>query len=60
MPPGAPSGLITDNDGTIDPKNFATIRTTSIVQREQKEHLHEGAYSKHFCLHLSAVCLQFF
>ena len=35
---GAVSSL-TDNDGTIDPKNFATIRTTSIVQRQQKEHL---------------------
>ena len=45
MPPGAPSGL-TDNDGTIDPKNFATIRTTSIVQREQKEHLHEDMHDQ--------------
>ena len=25
----------------VDPKNFATIRTTSIVQRQQKEHLQE-------------------
>ena len=46
MPPGAPSGLTTDNDGTIDPKNFATIRTTSIVQREQKEHLHEDMHDQ--------------
>ena len=27
------------DEATIDPKNFATIRTTSIVQRQQKEHL---------------------
>jgi len=46
MPPGAPSGLTTDNYGTIDPKNFATIRTTSIVQREQKEHLHEDMHDQ--------------
>lgn len=43
--PGPPSGL-TDNDGTIDPKNFATIRTTSIVQREQKEHLQEDMHDQ--------------
>ena len=28
-------------DIITDPKNFATIRTTSIVQRQQKEHLQE-------------------
>lgn len=42
---GAASSL-TDNDGTIDPKNFATIRTTSIVQRQQKEHLHEEMHDQ--------------
>ena len=26
----------------IDPKNFATIRTTSIVQRQQKDHLQDN------------------
>ena len=44
--PGPPSGLSTENDGTIDPKNFATIRTTSIVQREQKEHLQEDMHDQ--------------
>jgi len=33
-------GAAMSDDLTIDPKNFATIRTTSIVQRQQKEHLH--------------------
>jgi len=42
---GAVSSL-TDNDGTIDPKNFATIRTTSIVQRQQKEHLQEEMHDQ--------------
>ena len=42
---GAASSL-TDNDGTIDPKNFATIRTTSIVQRQQKEHLQVKNFTK--------------
>lgn len=42
---GAASSL-TDNDGTIDPKNFATIRTTSIVQRQQKEHLQEEMHDQ--------------
>jgi thousand and one amino acid protein kinase len=37
---------LTDNDGTIDPKNFATIRTTSIVQRQQKEHLQEEMHDQ--------------
>merc|ERR1712062_76210 len=33
----AAAGLaVATDDGTIDPKNFATIRTTSIVQRQQK------------------------
>ena len=26
----------------LDPKNFATIRTTSIVQRQQKDHLQDN------------------
>merc|ERR1712203_1105166 len=30
----------------IDPENFATIRTTSIVQRQQKEHLHEDMHDQ--------------
>ena len=34
------------DDGTIDPKNFATIRTTSIVQRQQKEHLQEEMHDQ--------------
>merc|ERR1711899_415616 len=35
----AAAGLaVATDDGTIDPKNFATIRTTSIVQRQQKDH----------------------
>ena len=33
-------------DSTIDPKNFATIRTTSIVQRQQKEHLQEEMHDQ--------------
>merc|ERR1719188_1720815 len=35
-----------DDDATIDPKNFATIRTTSIVQRQQKEHLQEEMHEQ--------------
>jgi len=39
----AAAGLaVATDDGTIDPKNFATIRTTSIVQRQQKDHLHDN------------------
>ena len=34
------------DDSTIDPKNFATIRTTSIVQRQQKEHLQEEMHDQ--------------
>lgn len=34
------------DEGTIDPKNFATIRTTSIVQRQQKEHLQEEMHEQ--------------
>jgi len=34
------------DDATIDPKNFATIRTTSIVQRQQKEHLQEEMHEQ--------------
>jgi len=34
------------NDEPIDPKNFATIRTTSIVQRQQKEHLQEEMHEQ--------------
>ena len=30
----------------MDPKNFATIRTTSIVQRQQKEHLQEEMHEQ--------------
>ena len=33
--------IFTQINYIIDPKNFATIRTTSIVQRQQKEHLQE-------------------
>merc|ERR1719351_305089 len=35
-----------DDDSGIDPKNFATIRTTSIVQRQQKEHLQEEMHEQ--------------
>ena len=35
-----------DDDAGIDPKNFATIRTTSIVQRQQKEHLQEEMHEQ--------------
>ena len=35
-----------DEDAGIDPKNFATIRTTSIVQRQQKEHLQEEMHEQ--------------
>merc|ERR1712223_297227 len=39
----AAAGLsVATDDGTIDPKNFATIRTTSIVQRQQKDHLQDN------------------
>jgi len=34
------------DEATIDPKNFATIRTTSIVQRQQKEHLQEEMHEQ--------------
>lgn len=34
------------DEPTIDPKNFATIRTTSIVQRQQKEHLQEEMHEQ--------------
>jgi len=34
------------NEEPIDPKNFATIRTTSIVQRQQKEHLQEEMHEQ--------------
>merc|ERR1740129_2416216 len=34
------------NEEPIDPKNFATIRTTSIVQRQQKEHLQEEMHER--------------
>ncbi len=34
------------DEPTIDPKNFATIRTTSIVQRQHKEHLHEEMHDQ--------------
>ena len=34
------------DEPSIDPKNFATIRTTSIVQRQQKEHLHEEMHDQ--------------
>ncbi len=37
----AAASLASDEQHTLDPKNFATIRTTSIVQRQQKEHLNE-------------------
>ena len=43
---GQAASSLTDNDGTIDPKNFATIRTTSIVQRQQKEHLQEDMHDQ--------------
>merc|ERR1719490_171490 len=43
----AAAGLaVATDDGTIDPKNFATIRTTSIVQRQQKEHLQEEMHEQ--------------
>eukprot|EP00096_Caligus_rogercresseyi_P008252 TRINITY_DN2677_c0_g1_i2.p1 TRINITY_DN2677_c0_g1~~TRINITY_DN2677_c0_g1_i2.p1 ORF type:complete len:785 (-),score=287.16 TRINITY_DN2677_c0_g1_i2:180-2534(-) len=35
-----------EDDSTLDPKNFATIRTTSIVQRQQKEHLQEEMHEQ--------------
>jgi len=35
-----------EEGGTIDPHNFATIRTTSIVQRQQKEHLQEEMHEQ--------------
>ena len=41
----AASSLAT-SDGTIDPKNFSTIRTTSIVQRQHKEHLQEEMHDQ--------------
>jgi len=34
------------DDTPIDPKNFATIRTTSIVQRQQKEHMQEDMHEQ--------------
>lgn len=34
------------DSGTMDAKNFATIRTTSIVQRQQKEHLQEEMHDQ--------------
>ena len=34
------------DEPSIDPKNFATIRTTSIVQRQQKEHLQEEMHDQ--------------
>ncbi len=42
---GVVAGNGGDDDG-IDPKNFATIRTTSIVQRQQKEHLQEEMHDQ--------------
>ena len=55
---GAVSSL-TDNDGTIDPKNFATIRTTSIVQRQQKEHLQVSKRKKKSRQMATSKILQF-
>ena len=34
------------DEPTLDPKNFATIRTTSIVQRQQKEHMQEEMHEQ--------------
>lgn len=45
-PRKALSAALHDDDATIDPKNFATIRTTSIVQRQQKEHLQEEMHDQ--------------
>ncbi len=42
----AAANLVSDEQQTLDPKNFATIRTTSIVQRQQKEHLHEEMHDQ--------------
>jgi len=42
----APVSTTSYDEGTIDPKNFATIRTTSIVQRQQKEHLQEEMHEQ--------------
>ncbi len=42
----AAASLASDETATLDPKNFATIRTTSIVQRQQKEHLHEEMHDQ--------------
>jgi len=33
---------VAGSDGTMDAKNFSTIRTTSIVQRQHKEHMQES------------------
>ena len=40
------SSSMDDEMAGIDPKNFATIRTTSIVQRQQKEHLQEEMHEQ--------------
>lgn len=40
------SASMDDEMAGIDPKNFATIRTTSIVQRQQKEHLQEEMHEQ--------------
>ena len=47
------------DDSTIDPKNFATIRTTSIVQRQQKEHLQEEMHDQ-VLANISAQCYKQF
>ena len=46
MFPGPMDSSSMDDDSGIDPKNFATIRTTSIVQRQQKEHLQEEMHEQ--------------